>query len=437
MFDKEKRVPTSKLARVSMFGRLAGRVATNIIADKVKRASSGQPFSLKDSLLQKKNIESLADKLSHLRGAAMKMGQLLSMDAGELLSPELSQLLDKLRSEAQPMPHKQLVGLLKDNWGENWVDNFSHFDLRPFAAASIGQVHIAYADNGEKLAVKVQYPGVAKAIVSDVDNVALLLKMSGLLPKELQIDHLLEEAKKQLLVETDYLQEASFISAYAQHLGENDYLIPEVDTQLTSSTILVMKFIDGQSIDAAYSAPQVVRDKIMSDFISLFLDELFTFKLMQTDPNFANYLFNAKTEKIALLDFGATREIPHKVSTGYQALISAAIDGDKVGMSAAAKQIGFFSDKISEEYLAQILDIFTLACEPLMVKGEYDFRSSDLASRVKNAGLSIQKQQDQWHTPPVDAIFVHRKLAGLYLLAAKLKAKVDVVALFSKFRLTT
>lgn len=429
-----RKVPTSKLSRLSKLGGLAAQVAGNVALEGMKQFSQGQSPTLSKLLLTPKNIENLAGKLAQLRGAAMKVGQLLSMDAGDLLPKELSTLLSKLRSDAHPMPHKQLLRVLADNWGQDWRDQFSHFELKPFASASIGQVHLAYGNRGEKLAVKVQYPGVRQSIDADVDNVASLLKLSGLLPENMVLDTLLDEAKKQLKVEADYQQEATFSRRYGLLLDQDpDFIIPDVLLDHCTDNILLMTYVDGKTIDQAIDQPQKQRDKIATQLISLFFTELFNFKLMQTDPNFANYLYQADQEKIVLLDFGATRDIPPDISQGYLTLIHAASLGNRMAMQQAAEKIGFFSQDIDHDYLQQVLTTFMIATEPLQWQGEYDFANSDLAYRIKQAGMAINNKQNQWHTPPIDIIFINRKLAGLYLLAAKLNAKVNVSALFKPY----
>ncbi len=426
-------MPTSRLSRLATLGSLVTKVAGNIVVDGAKQWSKGQPASVKKLLVQPKNITHLADKLSQLRGAAMKVGQLLSMDAGDLLPVELSQLLDKLRSNAQPMPHKQLLAVLHNEWGDNWLDNFGHFELKSFASASIGQVHVAYLDSGEKLAIKVQYNGIADSICSDVDNVAALIKLSGFLPKNIDINDLLAEAKLQLLAESDYTLEAKFLRDYGDVISNDNFVIPEVIERFSTKSILTMTYIEGTPIDEITHLSQAVKNKTVELLIGLFFDELFTYQLMQTDPNFANYLYQVDTHRIVLLDFGATRVIPKHISQGYLALIKASINHDKTVMVSAAKSIGFFADDIDEAYLSQVLNIFTLACEPLVDDQPYDFANSGLAQRIKEQGLSMHTKQEQWHTPPIDAIFIHRKLAGLCLLAAKLEAKVNTHQLFSKF----
>ncbi len=165
----------------------------------------------------------------------MKVGQLLSMDAGDLLPPELSEILARLRADARPMPMSQLVSVLNASWGTEWEQRFQGFSFAPLAAASIGQVHLAQTKDGRQLAIKVQYPGVRKSIAGDVDNVAILLRMSGLLPKTLDIAPLIEEAKRQLQNEADYLLEATYLTRYRALLGAStEFALPEVNNDLTS-----------------------------------------------------------------------------------------------------------------------------------------------------------------------------------------------------------
>ena len=429
-----RNVPTSRLSRFAKLGSLATGVAGNMLVDGAKSALTGKGWDNKRLLLQPKNIEKLAVQLSHLRGAAMKLGQLLSMDAGDLLSPELAQLLALLRSDANPMPHKQLVEVLKEQWGDDWLSRFSHIELRPFAAASIGQVHLAYQENGDKLAVKVQYPGIAKSVESDVDNVITLLTLSRLLPKDLDIKPLVNEAKAQLLAEADYLREADYLIRYKNALNGNAHFkVPNVYTSHSTQQVLTMEYVNAEPIESITEQPQSQRSFVAEQLINLFFKEMFEFKLIQTDPNFANFHYQTETQKIVLFDFGATREISTELSSAYLALFKAGSDNSREGVLKAASQIGYFKDDIMDNYKNNVIDLFLMACEPLRHDGEFDFKHSELALKIKDAGLALSAQSQQWHTPPVDALFIHRKLAGLYLIAARLGAKIDVRALFSHF----
>ncbi|MFP3352844.1 AarF/ABC1/UbiB kinase family protein [Pseudoalteromonas sp. SIMBA_153] len=430
----ERPVPTSRLSRFAKLGSLATGVATNILVGGTKSALSGKGWDNKSLLLQPKNIENLATQLSHLRGAAMKLGQLLSMDAGDLLTPELAQLLSLLRADANPMPHKQLVSVLKEQWGDDWLSRFSHIELRPFAAASIGQVHLAYIENGDQLAVKIQYPGIAKSVVSDVDNVITLLTLSRLLPKELDIKPLVEEAKAQLLAEADYTLEAEYLARYKNLLANNAHFkVPSVYPQHITAQVLTMEYVDAKSIEGICDLSAAERCFVAEQLIDLFFKEMFEFKLIQTDPNFANYHYQPESQKIVLFDFGATREITSPLSDAYLVLFKAGSNNDREGVLNAATAIGYFKDALKDDYKESVIDLFLMACEPLRYNGEFDFKNSELASNIKDAGLQLSAQSQQWHTPPVDALFIHRKLAGLYLIAARLEAKINIKALFSHY----
>jgi len=427
-------IPTSRLSRFTKLGSLASGVAANMLIDGTKSALSGKGWDNKSLLLQPKNIEKLATQLAHLRGAAMKLGQLLSMDAGELLSPELTKLLALLRSDANPMPHKQLIAVLKQQWGDNWLERFSHIELRPFAAASIGQVHLAYQENGEKLAIKIQYPGIGKSVESDVDNVISLLNIARLIPKDLDIKPLVSEAKAQLLAEADYALEAHFITKYHNLLAEDKrFIVPKAYTEHNTNQILAMQYVKASPIEALNDLAQNEQNQVAAALIDLFFKEMFEFKLIQTDPNFANFHYQRESKKIVLFDFGATREISMQLSQAYLSLFKAGSENNRAGVLAAATQIGYFKDDIVDSYKNHVIDLFLMACEPLRVDGDFDFKNSTLANNIKNAGLELSAQSQQWHTPPVDALFIHRKLAGLYLIAAKLNAKINITALFKPY----
>jgi len=160
--------------------------------------------------------------------------------------------------------------------------------------------------------------------------------------------------------------------------------------------------------------------------VSLLFRELFEFNLMQTDPNFANYRYDAETRQLVLLDFGATRAFAPSFGEGYRAMMSAAMAGDRDAMQQAGLAIGYFDDRTQPRHQAAVLDMFELALEPLRKPGDFDFGATDMAQRLRDAGMALGLDRDFWHIPPIDTLFLHRKLGGLYLLAARLKARVNV-----------
>jgi predicted unusual protein kinase regulating ubiquinone biosynthesis (AarF/ABC1/UbiB family) len=427
MSAKERSLPTHRISRFSKFASLATRVAGNVIAEGTKQIAKGNKPKAKDLLLTPQNIARLTDQLAHLRGAAMKLGQMLSMDAGDVLEPELADILSRLRSNADPMPAKQLNGVMESSLGTSWKAEFLSFNFKPIASASIGQVHQAYSDAGDNLAVKVQYPGIRKSIDSDVDNVGTLLKVVGLIPESVDYKGLLEEAKKQLHDEADYTREAQFAIRYHDALKEHPhFVVPKIHTESSSDSVLAMEFIDGVPIEHIEHYDQSTRDFVMHSLLELLFRELFEFKMVQTDPNFANYLYIESTRQIGLLDFGATREYSERFSTGYRQAFASVINNDEQGLNDALEQIGFFSQTILPDQRQAILDLVKMACEPMLVDEPYDFKASGLAQKLREAGTILSMEQEYWHTPPADALFLHRKIGGMYLLAARIGAKVNI-----------
>lgn len=427
-------IPKGRLSRLGKLSSLVGRVAGNMLAEGVSELAKGNRPKIKDLLLTPANAMRVADQLAQMRGAAMKVGQMISMDAGDILPAQLTDLLARLRSDAKSMPEKELTELLETEWGEGWQKKFIQFPLQPIAAASIGQVHKVITSDLKRLAVKIQYPGIKKSINSDVDNVATLIKMTGLLPKGLDITPLLAEAKKQLHDEADYALEGRYLDQYAAVIESDDaFVMPVLEKELSSDTILVMSFVDGIPIEQLVDAPQETRDLVMSQLMRLFFKELFDFQLVQTDPNFANYQYDQETQKIVLLDFGATRIYTSHMAEGYRQLMQGASHHDKVKIRQAILNIGLIKSNLPEKVQLNITDLAYMACEPLYAESPYDFAGSDLSSRLQHQGMQLGLEKEYAHTPSANAIFLHRKLGGLFLLAIKLKAKVDMQNLFSPY----
>lgn len=192
-----------------------------------------------------------------------------------------------------------------------------------------------------------------------------------------------------------------------------------------------MTYMDGSPIEGLAEQPLEIRNHAISLLFSLLFKELFEFRLVQTDPNFANYLYQLDNQKLVLLDFGATREYSASFSEGYRQLFSAALQYDDAGMEAALVQIGFFSEEVASSQRQAVIKLVHLACEPVRCDQEYDFGNSDLATRLREGGTRLSMEQGYWHSPPADALFLHRKIGGLYLLAARLKAKINLYALLA------
>jgi len=306
--------------------------------------------------------------------------------------------------------------------------------MKPRAAASIGQVHRTVAPDGREIVLKVQYPGVAASIDSDVDNIATLLRMSGLLPSGLDIRPLLADAKHQLKDEADYHKEAQFLQAFGDLLRDDErFLVPEVLPDLTRKTVLAMTYVSGKPIETIVTLPQAERDRVMTALVELMFMELFELRMVQTDPNFANYHYRGSTGQIVLLDFGATRRFKASFVNGYRKLLAAALSGDRDKLVAAAERIGYAMGDEDSQYRALVLELFLIALEPLCHEGMYDFGRSDMARRMSALAEEIADYRDFWRAPPTEAMYFHRKLGGMFLLASRVKARVDVNQLVRRF----
>jgi predicted unusual protein kinase regulating ubiquinone biosynthesis (AarF/ABC1/UbiB family) len=419
---------------LTRFVTLASDVAGGMILDGARQLVEGRRPGLTDLLLTPANAFKVMHQLAQLRGAAMKVGQLLSMDAGEILPRELADILGRLRSEAHQMPPRQLRATLDRQWGRGWERRFDSFSFEPIAAASIGQVHRARTRDGRELAIKIQYPGVRGSIDSDVDNVSSLLRMSGLLPGALDISPMLRRAKQHLHEEADYERESSYLKRFGALLaGSPDFLLPEVHSDFTGKDVLAMSYVEGVSLESLEAAPQALRDRIATLLINLVLRELFEFSLMQTDPNFANYLYNIGAERLVLLDFGAVREFSPEITQAYRLLLRAGIAGDRASATRTALDLGLFARQSPPARQDAAMALFDIAMQPLRYQGIFDFGTTDIAARLRDGGIRIAASRDNWNIPPMDTLFLQRKIGGIFLLASRLKARVPIREMLEKY----
>ena len=423
-------VPTGRLARFGRLGGLVAGLAGQVAVGRVRLAVRGGDADLSELLLTPANVTRIADRLAEMRGAAMKLGQLLSMETGDLLSPDLADILGRLRAGADAMPPAQLKTVLEAAYGSDFRRRFRSFDPRPLAAASIGQVHRAQAADGMRLALKVQYPGVRASIDSDLDNVAGLVRWSGLWPRDLDPGPLLAEARRQLHEEADYAREGRCLSRFAALLADDArFVVPRHRADLSTGPVLAMSLEQAQPVEALAEAAPAIRDRAMAALIELCLRELFDFRLMQTDPNFANYRWRPETGQIVLLDFGATREIPERLAEDHRDLLRAGLEGARADILATLERIGFIRPGLREAHREAILDMAEIGFSALRGPGALDFGDGALARDLRARGQAIGQERELWHIPPADTLFVQRKIGGLYLLAARLGARVDVAAL--------
>lgn len=418
-------LPDGRIGRLLRLGGMTSGLVGDMAITGLRQMAHGQRPRLHAMALTPQTAARVTRDLRVMRGAAMKLGQMLSMDPGVVLPPEMTSILAALREEAHHMPPMQLRDVLNDAWGRDWRRRFSRFDVRPFAAASIGQVHRASTLDGQDLAIKVQYPGVADSIDSDIANIATLLRLPGLLPRGLDLAPMLDELRDQLHAEVDYTAEARNLSHFNRLLaGSDSFRLPELHAGLSTPRVLAMSYLDSQPLDALLGAPQALRDTVAARLIELLLCELFDFGAMQTDPNLANFRYDPASGRIVLLDFGAvTRFAPRQVQ-GFRRLLRAGLSHDRVAADAALVALGYLAPQTPAPLRGRILAMFEAAMTPLRSDTPFDFAASDLARRLNAMAMDLARDREMIQPPPEGTLFLHRKIAGLYLLAARLGARV-------------
>lgn len=431
-FGRAVPVPAGRMTRLTRFGALAAGVAGGAALQGAVELGRGRRPALRDVMLTPGNLRRVTAELARMRGAAMKMGQLLSMDAGEVMPPELAEIMARLRASADFMPPEQLRSVLDAEWGPGWLSRFARFDPRPIAAASIGQVHRARLKDGREVAIKVQYPGVARSIDADVANVAALARMSGLLPKGFDLRPYVGEVAAQLHAETDYLAEARSLARFADLLeGADAFRVPRPQDDLTTARVLTTEFVDSLPLETLADAPQGARDRAAAALIELLLRELLEFRLMQTDPNLANYRHDAEG-RVVLLDFGATRAIPAETAALHREMIEAGLAGDEAGLRRGAEALGAFDARTEPRHAERMLRMMGHVSRAVRAAPVHDFGDPSLSRLMQQEGIALA--EDGYVPPPVpvDVLFIQRKFAGVFLIATRLRARVPLMALFER-----
>jgi predicted unusual protein kinase regulating ubiquinone biosynthesis (AarF/ABC1/UbiB family) len=421
-------VPTGRLERLVRLGVLAGGFAAGGLLEGARRLVGGRDAPV-SPFLNVRNAEQLARRLARMRGAAMKLGQLLSMQAADIVPPQFARALDILRDSADTMPEKQVRAVLGREYGRGWQRRFAQIDMQPIAAASIGQVHAARAADGRELALKIQYPGVARSIDGDLAALHGVLRMSHVLPVAVDVRGILAEARAQLHREADYLSEADNLEHYARlvHAAEPLCRVPRVHRDLTTRRILAMERIHARPLDEVIEGPagQELRDQLGTLLLRLLFREVFEFRFIQTDPNFGNYQVGGDG-RLVLLDLGGARAYPDDVPEQVQDMLSAGHRRDRRAVRKAMVAIGFLGKDDDAEMVEAGIDFAFMLVEPLHMPSPYDYGASDLASRAAAALGDLILKKGYNRAPPPDTLFLLRKTTGTYLLLHKMGARVDV-----------
>ncbi|KAI0370985.1 ABC1-domain-containing protein [Pilatotrama ljubarskyi] len=444
---QSSKVPSSRLGRLFHYGGLAASLGFGAASELVRRSTSSSDEKAPASLmLTEGNIKRLVSKLTQMRGAALKLGQFMSIQDSHVLPPEIEDIFRRVQDSAHYMPDWQMEQVMRDSLGASWMDNFESFDRLPFAAASIGQVHSAVLKASvsptgapARVAVKVQFPNIVNSINSDLGYVKMLLTAGKLLPRGLFLDRTIQVMKDELADECDYSREAAFARRFGQadHLGgDSRFKVPWV-WEGSTDRVLVMEHVDGVSVGGSVidRLSQRDRDDIATRIIDLCLRELFVFRAMQTDPNWTNFLWNPRTRKVELVDFGATREYSKEFIDNWLHLLSAAVSEDRDACIEWSLKLGYLTGQENDIMLDAHVKSMVLLGTPFKASTPQPFKFgpgstwADITAEIR-AQIPVMLQH-RLTPPPRETYSLNRKLSGAFLLASRLGASVDCRTLWT------
>ena len=414
---------TSAFGRFVRVGGLVGRVGVSVIGEQATGLlRDGPTKQLKKAENMVRNAARIADTLGEMKGAAMKVGQMLSLHEG-LLPPEVSAVLSVLQKEAPSVSFEVMNRELRREF-DNFDALFESLEPEAFAAASIGQVHRGVLKDGREVAVKIQYPDADRMVKADLKNLKVLLGNLVSLFTDIDFEPIWEEVRERLFEELDYLKEADNIRRTAAMQAKHpEILVPDVVQEATSRRVLTMEFLDGippaEAISDRY--PQHLRDQWGVELFEFTLRGLLEHRFLHADPNFANFAFR-EDGKVAVYDYGCMKEIPADIAAGYAGLMDAVIHKRKAAIPGLLRDMGVFkqgdaplSRDMTDPYVDLVQDI--VRASPPYTFGE----DSSIYETLYELGISNWQDATDIRFPR-DVVFIDRTLAGLFGNLGKLRA---------------
>jgi predicted unusual protein kinase regulating ubiquinone biosynthesis (AarF/ABC1/UbiB family) len=408
-------ITSGRARRMLSVGRLTTSVGGSYLWQVFKRpfqsASRSQQALLETHV---RNAERVVARSKELRGAFMKLAQMLSM-RGDLLPAEALEVLSVVQSSVPAMPWARVRRVLTEELGAAPEERFRRFEPEAFAAASLGQVHRAELPGGERVAVKVQYPGVASTVRQDVQNVKALLKVltaiaRDVMRQDVDREEVAAELEARLHEELDYEHEAANLERFRRLLADDpEVRIPRVYRALSTRRVLTMEYLEGYPIQdvMAPGVDQELKDWVAVKLFRLLWRQVLEFGALHTDPHPGNYLVTHHP-RLCILDFGSVRLLEPEVRRGYLRLARGLLASDDAEIGHAGVALGFLA---ADDDPAPFVRIMHIVCEPLERDAPFDPRSYDLVERggeVTQVALTHRLFRAPGHQ-----VFLMRALVGL------------------------
>jgi predicted unusual protein kinase regulating ubiquinone biosynthesis (AarF/ABC1/UbiB family) len=422
-------IPTSKIERASKLVQTGAKVGVNYI--KYYGEKMVNPGMNKDKL-NENNAEDIYDGLKSLKGSALKVAQMLSMDKS-FLPQAYVEKFSLSQFSVPPLSAPLVLKTFKNNFGSTPYEIFDKFDANSVNAASIGQVHKAEKD-GKKLAVKIQYPGVANSISSDLALVKpIAIRMFNLQGKD--SDKYFKEVEDKLIEETNYLLELKQSQEVVKACSKIDNLVfPNYYPKYSSEKIITMDWMTGIHLSefAATNTDQEVADTLGQALWDFYMYQIHILKKVHADPHPGNFLVNEEKQLVAI-DFGCMKQIPEEFYVPYFELINKdVIDNKKLFRDKLFElEILREDDSIEEvNYFTEMFyDLLSLFTKPFQTE-YFDFSDAEFFNNIAKLGERFAKDTNlrkmNGNRGSKHFIYMNRTFFGLYNLMFDLKAKIKV-----------
>jgi predicted unusual protein kinase regulating ubiquinone biosynthesis (AarF/ABC1/UbiB family) len=425
------KIPTSRLARTARFGGLvagqSARWAGTQVANRVRTDEQAEAADAKRALAL---ADELVTQLGQMKGAAMKLGQVLSTVDFDMV-PEgereaFKERLGALRDDAPQVPFKNMRKVLLEDLGGSLDEHFDAFDEEPIAAASIGQVYRATLHDGRDVAVKVQYPGVAEAVETDLRNAAVLLPLVKRLAPGLDAKAILGELRDRVAEELDYELEAQNHRRVARAFRDHPFIrVPAVVTSMSTRRVLITEYVSGRGFGEVKALPEAERDRFAEICFRFFYGLLRRERIAAGDPHPGNYLLG-EDGRVCFLDFGLVRRMDAEYLDGERALARAVIDGDADCVHDWMARLGYLPDPTAfdpERVLGQLATAgewyFTTGFRRL--DPEYVRNAMEISGSPASPFFEEMRRQ----TIPPQALLLRRMEGLLFSVLGELRAGAD------------
>ena len=405
---------------------VAGQELRHEVRSRFGAAEKLGPSKLRARIEQAKLM---AESLGRLKGAFMKAGQLLSIDATDLLPPEAIEILSKLQGDAEPVDFAIMREVLEKELGAEGLRALVDLEASPAASASIGQVHRARVD-GAPVAVKIQYPGIAESIDADI---GLLQKLGGswltITGREIDLAATFAELGAILHFEADYVRERTYLERFGALTAADDrFEVPRSFPSLSTSRVLTMSWAEGLPLGAWIRSGPTREERVAfaSAVLDLYCLEFFRWGLVQTDPNFGNFLVRPAERRIVLLDFGATVEYSAAFRAEYVELLRAVATGGRGRILEAGIAFELLDPRESTATQDLFVEMLRSASEPFEAGHQpFVFDDAQYAARAQDIVRRFVTSL-RFSPPPRRLLFLHRKLGGIFQLLKRLGLELDL-----------